>query len=160
MQVFSIASGSFSDSGKGLMFGPRSTGERRRLRRGCGQLDHIVVDQKRLRHRDARTRAAGRRVGEDAADGADGGHLGTDEINARVLGAAAAGEVAVEGAQRHARRVGRLPHPDAGPAGAFEHARARGDDVGQRAVGGEHLEHLLRPRRDGEPTRSARRFFP
>ena len=51
-----------------------------------------------------------------------------------------------------------MPHADARPAGAFQHAGPGVQKVGQRAVGRKHGQHLARARRDGEAHLGAHRF--
>ena len=82
------------------------------------------------------------RVGDVAEDGAGGGNFRRGEVDLRVAGAAAALEVAVERAHGDAAGIGGKAHADAGPAGAFQHARAAGEYVRERAAGGEHLQNL------------------
>ena len=52
-----------------------------------------------------------------------------NEVDFGVGGAAAAEEIAVEGAQAHAAGIGRSPHADAGAAGAFQHTGAGSNDI-------------------------------
>ena len=115
-----------------------------------GSDDHIVIDEEVRGHLDGVAIGILARVGDDAGQRGYRRDLGGYQIDLCVLGSAAAEEVAVKGAQGNALRVRRLSHADAGTAGALKHSRARRDDVGQRAVLGEHVQHLLRAGCDGE----------
>jgi hypothetical protein len=129
---------------------PAQNFDRLRLLRRGRQLDHIVVDEEFRRKRHLRRVAQRARVGQHTCQRTCGGNLRADEIDARVRRAGTALKVAVEGAQGNAFGIGGLPHPDAGAAGRFENAGARGDHISQRAVLREHIEHLLGAGRDGK----------
>ena len=83
------------------------------------------------------------RVGHHAGQGGYRRDLGRYQIDLGVLGSASAEEVTVEGSQRNALGVRGLTHADAGTARALKDPRARVDQIGQRAVLREHIEHLL-----------------
>ena len=99
-----------------------------------GHRDHVVVQQIALRQRRFFDGGQGGGVGEIARQRAGGRGLRADQIDAGILRAAAALEIAVKGAQRHPLAVGGEAHADTGAAGGFQDAGARVDEVGQRAV--------------------------
>ena len=119
------------------------------VRRG-GRQHGAVVDAEALRQRNGRHGAERLRIGDRTRERSGDGRLRGHEVDLRVFRTAAAEEVAVERAQAHAAGVGREAHADARAAGALEHARAAGEDVRERAAVGEHGQHLLRSRRDGQ----------
>ena len=121
-----------------------------RLRRRDGRQHGAVVDAEAVRQRDGRHFAEGLRVGDETGERGGDRRLRRDEVDLRVLRAAAAEEVAVERAQAHAAGIRREAHADARTAGTLEQARAAGEDVRERAAVGEHGQHLLRSRRDGQ----------
>ena len=83
------------------------------------------------------------RVSHHTGQGRYRRYLGGYEINLSILGSASAEEVTVEGSQRNALGVRRLTHADAGAACALEDSCAGVDQIGQRAVLRQHVEHLL-----------------
>ena len=135
-------------SGRGLMFGPAHDLD------VAGPLGGGMIRLSSMRKSPASSIAGGvaqvARVGDPPGAGPrprrPPGWPGRPGV---VCGAAAALEVAVEGAQRDRAGRRRLAHADARPAGRFQDARARGDQVGQaprlRAI---IVEHLPRAGRD------------
>ena len=121
-----------------------------RLRRRRGRQHGAVIDAEAVRQRDGGHLPECLRVGDDACERGGDRRLRRDEVDLRVLRAAAAEEVAVERAQAHAAGIWREAHADARTAGTLEQARAAGEDVRERAAVGEHGQHLLRSRRDGQ----------
>ena len=136
--------------GEGLDIGAADDFHRVHLRLAGGRHNHIVVDKEAIRHRNHRRLAQGAGVGEHPGQRGGRGGFGADEVNLRVGGAGTSLEIAVEGAQGHAARIRRLPHPDAGAAGAFQDPRARRNEIGQRPVFRQHVIHLLGSGRNGE----------
>ena len=110
---------------------------------GNGRDDQVVVHIELLGQRDVQVDIQAAGIGQHAGEGGDGGRFAGNEVDARALGAAAAEEVAVVGAHGDGVGLGRLTHADAGAAGGFQDARACGDHVRQRAVAGQHGQHLL-----------------
>ena len=119
------------------------------LHRG-GRDDHVVVDEEGFRHGDRNAAAQFLRIGEYAGQGGSGGGFRADQIDLRVGCAGTAFKVAVERAQGHAAGIGGLPHADAGTAGGFEDPGPGGNEIGQRAVFGQHGVHLLGAGGDGQ----------
>lgn len=115
-----------------------------------GRQHGAVVDAEAVRQRDGGHLPERLRVGDETGERGGDRRLRRDEVDLRVLRAAAAEEVAVERAQTHAAGIRREAHADARAAGTLEQARAAGEDVRERAAVGEHGQHLLRSRRDGQ----------
>ena len=119
------------------------------------RIDHVVVSGERFGRLDGGAGCA-ERFGERAGVGdlagqrrSDGGFR-RDEENVVIRRAGPAGEVAVEGPQADRALGRREALADARPAAGLQHASARGDQVAQRPVGGEHLQHLPAARGDAQ----------
>ena len=114
-----------------------------------GLHDHAVVDGVRGRELHAGVdHPQGGRVGEHPGQGRGHGRLGAGQVDVRVRGAAPALVVAVAGPHRDPARGRRLARAHAEPAGRLHDPAAGGDHVVERAVGGDHLQHLAAPRGD------------
>ena len=106
----------------------RAAEDRGVLRLLVGKDEHAVVDAIGLRLLDLRAghfQALRRR--KAARDRRGSGHFRAAEIDLRVLGAGAALEIAVRGADRNAAALGREVDSHAEPASALQDARARAD---------------------------------
>ena len=114
------------------------------------EVDEVIVQVKGRGERDFRCPAAGHRVCEDAPDGADRRHLRRDKIDSGILRPAARLKIAVEGPQGDAPRVWGEAHADARPAGTFEDARPRCDEIGECSGLCQHGIDLPGAGRDGE----------
>ena len=112
---------------EGLYVGPAEYLNVVVLRRG--RVDHVVVYQKPFGKLYLSKRRELARIGKYAGQRCSGGRFGAYEVNACVGRARTAQEVAVEGPQRNAARVGRLAHAYAGTAGTFEYPCAGGDKL-------------------------------
>ena len=88
--------------------------------------------------------AAFARIAHLAGEGRHRRHLGADQIHLCVLGAAAALEVAVAGAQRHgpALRTQAVAYAEA--ADRLQQPGSGGQKLGDIPVLGGHLQHLAR----------------
>ena len=116
-----------------------------------GKNDHGVVDQEFCGIFDFGVFNAEFSGGDDVSGERGGaGRFGADEIGLVALCSGSAGEVAVEGAEGDGSVRGALALSDARTAAGFENAGAGGDDVGKRAVAGEHFKNLAAARGDGE----------
>ena len=108
----------------GRMLGPRTTSTDLASSGLAGRSTPLSSMEKRSGSCTSGYSPSSRGVGDVAEDGAGGGNFRRGEVDLRVSGAAAALEVAVEGAHGDAAGIGGKAHADAGPAGAFQHARA------------------------------------
>ena len=145
----SIESGSGSCSGGVLMFGPRGISIVLGLVLVGRREDVQVVDVRlQLRHLEHLGRVAVlARVADLALDHRHRRDGRRAQVDAVVVGAAAAGEVAVHRAQRVGARRRRLAHADARPADRLEHAHAALDELAVDARLGDRGQDLARPRR-------------
>lgn len=84
--------------------------------------------------------------------------LGAGQVDLVIQRAAAAGEVAIERPDADRALGGALPLAYTGPAGAFEDLGAGGDEAGQGAVAGEHVEDLAAAGGDAELDGRVHRF--
>ena len=112
---------------------------------------HGIVDQEFFRIFHLRIGEAERgRIGDLTGQGGGCGDFRAYQVVLVPLGAGASGEIPVERAERHGVVGGTLSLSDAGTATGFENAGSGGNDVGQRAVAGEHFQDLTAARCNGE----------
>ena len=148
-------------SGNGLMFGPRTTSTSAGFS-GAACTIMIVVDGESARASGCRGISPRRaRIGQhDLSERTPPRPPGRRDRSVASCVPERPSKLRLKVRRETPADSGRLTHADAGTAGALENTRARGNDVGKRAVLREHVEHLLGAGADGQGNVRVRRSCP